>query len=139
MKWQSMKKKNLDYEISSGNVFADLGLPDAEEMLAKADLAIQINAIIKEKKLTQVEAARLLGVDQPKISLLTQGKLSGFSLERLFKFLNILGQSITITVSKTKVKKKAQVTVNLPKNKKTRIIRRPLESTRAVIHARKKK
>lgn len=135
-----MKKKKIDYEISSGNVFADLGLPDAEEMLAKANLAIQINDLIKKKKLTQVEAADLLGVDQPKISLLAQGKLSAFSLERLFKFLTILGQNITITVSKTKTKKKAQVIVNLPKMKNTRIIKPSYDSTKiAVIHAKKKK
>lgn len=134
-----MKKKTVHYEIGSGNVFADLGLPDAEEMLAKADLAIQINNLIKERKLTQVEAARLLGVDQPKISLLAQGKLSGFSLERLFKFLNILGQNITITVSKTRIKKKAQVIVNLPKMKKSHILKQPLDSTRTAIQAKKKK
>ncbi len=56
----NMKKKNLDYEISSGNVFADIGLPNAEELLAKADLISQINDLIKQKKLTQVAAAKLL-------------------------------------------------------------------------------
>ena len=131
-----MKKKKIDYELSSGNVFADIGLPNPEELLAKADLASQINDIIKEKKLTQIDAAKLLGVDQPKISLLAQGKLSGFSLERLFKFLNILGQNITIKVSKTKTRKPANVVVM----KKTHIIKRPFDSTKTtVIHAKKKK
>lgn len=135
-----MKKKNIKYEVSSGNVFADLGLPNPEEMLAKAELAIQINSLIEQKKLTQVEAAKLLDVDQPKISLLAKGKLSGFSLERLFKFLNLLGQNITIQVSKAKTRKKANVIVDLPKMKKSPVIKRPFDSanTRA-IHAKKKK
>ncbi len=99
-----MKKKveniNLEYEDSSGNVFADLGLSNPEERLAKAELAIQIRRIITQMKLTQKEAAELLEIDQPKISLLISGKLTGFSLERLFRFLNKLGQNITITIEK---------------------------------------
>lgn len=135
-----MKKKNINYELSSGNVFADIGLPNPEELLAKADLASQINDLIKEKNLTQMEAAKLLEVDQPKISLLAKGKLSGFSLERLFKLLNILGQDITIKVSKTKTKKQAHVVVNLPEMKKSSIIKRPnTSSNSAAIHAKKKK
>lgn len=83
----------------SGNVFADLGLPDAEERLAKAELARQIlNIIITEHRLTQTQAAELLGIDQPKVSALTRGKLSGFSMERLFHFLNALGRDVQITV-----------------------------------------
>ncbi len=81
----------MQYEISSGNVFADLGLPNPEERLAKAELALQINRLIKKKKLTQIAAAKLLDIDQPKISALNQGKLAGFSMERLFRFLNLLG------------------------------------------------
>ena len=72
-----MKKKNIHYELSSGNVFADLGIANPEEMLAKAVLASQINNLIKEKNLTQIEASKLLEVDQPKISLLAKGKLFG--------------------------------------------------------------
>lgn len=83
-----MKKNN--YTISSGNVFADLELPNSQEMLAKAELARQINRLIEKKELTQVAAAKLLEIDQPKISALSKGQLSGFSLERLFRFLNIL-------------------------------------------------
>lgn len=133
-------KKKIDYEISSGNVFADLGLPNPEELLAKAELALQINRLIKQKKLTQVEAAKLLDIDQPKISALSKGKLSGFSIERLFKFLNLLGQEIVIKVSKAKTRKKANVIVDLPKIKKSAFIKRPLNSTNStVIHAKKKK
>ncbi len=86
------------YTESSGNVFADLGLPDADELLAKADLAIQISRIIEDRALTQAEAASLLGVDQPKVSALVRGRLEGFSMERLYRFLNALGQDIEIVV-----------------------------------------
>jgi predicted XRE-type DNA-binding protein len=92
-------KKN--FEQSSGNVFADLKIPHPEEALAKTELAIRIHNIIKRKKLTQKQAAALLGIDQPKISALMSGKLSGFSMERLFNFLNDLGQDVTISI-KTK-------------------------------------
>jgi predicted XRE-type DNA-binding protein len=95
-----MKKKNIDYEISSGNVFADIGVRNPEEALAKAELAIQINDLIEEKKLTQIAAAKLLDIDEQKVLLLSQGKLSSFSLERLSKFLNLLRQAVTIKVSK---------------------------------------
>jgi predicted XRE-type DNA-binding protein len=82
----------------SGNVFADLGLPDAEERLAKAELARQILNIIARRRLTQAQAADLLGIDQPKVSALTRGRLSGFSMERLFHFLNALGRDVQIIV-----------------------------------------
>ncbi len=108
-----MKDKN--YSISSGNIFADLGLSNPEERLAKAELAYQINYLIKQRKLTQIAAAKLLGVDQPKISALNSGKLTGFSLERLFSFLNILGQTVTIKIAKTKTKSKPGICVSLPK------------------------
>jgi predicted XRE-type DNA-binding protein len=88
-----------DYSISTGNIFADLGFPDAEERMAKVNLALQINVLIKCKKLTQKQAAELLDIDQPKISALSTGKLSGFSLERLFRFLTILGQDIIINIT----------------------------------------
>jgi predicted XRE-type DNA-binding protein len=133
-------KKNKDYFVSSGNVFADLELPNPEERLAKAELALQINRLIKQKKLTQIEAAQFLDIDQPKISLLAQGKLSGFSLERLFKFLNLFGQDITIKVSKARMRKKANVIVDLPKMKKSPAIKRPFDSANTTaIHAKRKK
>src|SRR3990172_6212398 len=85
-----MMNKKKDYTLSTGNIFADLGFADAEERMAKVNLALQINVLIKRKKLTQKQAAELLNIDQPKISALFTGKLSGFSLERLFRFLSIL-------------------------------------------------
>jgi predicted XRE-type DNA-binding protein len=79
-------------------VFADLEVPDAGEALAKAELARRICVLLSERKLTQTRAAALLGIDQPKISALIRGKLDGFSTDRLFRFLNALGQDVEITV-----------------------------------------
>ena len=85
-------------EASSGNVFADPGLPQAGELLAKAELAHRVGMILRERKLTQVQAAEILGIDQPKVSALIRGRLDGFSVERLCRFLNALGQAIEIVV-----------------------------------------
>ena len=85
-------------ERSSGNVFADLALANPDELLAKAQLVHRICDIIAERKLTQTQAARLLGIDQPKVSALIRGKLDGFSLDRLFRFLNALGRDVEIVV-----------------------------------------
>ena len=93
-----MAKRKLEYEVSSGNVFADLGLPNSEEALAKAELAQKIAAVMQARRLTQVDLAKKLGVDQPKVSALVRGQLAGFSLERLMRFLLLLGQDIKITV-----------------------------------------
>jgi len=87
-----------DFVKSSGNVFADLGLPDGEERLAKAELARKIEQVIKRKKLTQENAAKILNVSQPKISALLNGKLAGFSMDRLLKFLMALDQDIEIRI-----------------------------------------
>ncbi len=87
------------HTVGSGNVFQDIGCEEPDEKLAKAELAFIINRIIMEKKLTQKEAAQILGVDQPKISALKHGKLSGFSMERLFLFLGALDHHIDIVIS----------------------------------------
>lgn len=91
--------KKIEYEESSGNVFADLGLPNPEEALAKAEIARQIGKIIKKRHLNQTKAAKILGIDQPKVSSLLHGYLKGFSLERLFRFLNDLGQDVNIAIT----------------------------------------
>ncbi len=93
-----MKDEKVKYEKSSGNVFADLGLPEPEDRIAKAELARQICNIISRRKLTQKAAAELLGIDQPKVSALLRGKLTGFSLERLIRLLNVLGRDVEIVV-----------------------------------------
>lgn len=94
-------KKKIVYEESSGNVFADLGIENPEEALAKSELARQIAKLYK-KKLTQKRAAEILGIDQPKISALIRGRLRSFSLERLIRFLNALGQDVSIMISPAK-------------------------------------
>lgn len=91
----SHEKKIID---SSGNVFADLGFADAKERLVKAKLAIKINQLIEERKLKQVAAAKILGINQPKISALANGQLKDFSIERLIDFLNKLDQDVEIVV-----------------------------------------
>lgn len=83
---------------SSGNVFADLKLPKADDLLVKAELVAKIIRETERRRLTQRQAAALLGIDQPKISALKQGRLSGFSIERLLRFLLLLGRDINITV-----------------------------------------
>lgn len=83
---------------SSGNVFEDLGLPDSEQLLVKAEITLRIIQAIKRRKLTQIQAAKLLGIDQPTVSDLVCGKLRGFSSDRLFRFLNALGQDVEIVI-----------------------------------------
>ena len=83
---------------SSGNVFADIGLAEAEEELTKAQLASHIRHTIKRQRLTQVAAAAQMGVDQPKVSALLNGRLANFSSERLMRLLTALGQDVDILV-----------------------------------------
>jgi predicted XRE-type DNA-binding protein len=83
---------------SSGNVFADLGFENPDEMLLKAELVRQISKAIKEKGFNQYQAAEVLGIDQTKVSALLRGRFSGYSLERLFKYLNVLGKDLEIVV-----------------------------------------
>jgi predicted XRE-type DNA-binding protein len=90
--------EEIKVQPSSGNVFADLGLANPDELLMKAELVRQISNLIDTKNLTQTEAAKILGIDQPKVSALLNGKLSGFSTDRLFRFLNALGSDVEIRV-----------------------------------------
>ena len=87
---------------SSGNVFADLGVENPEEYLAKSELAAQILRIVQSRRLTQMAAGKLLGITQPKVSSLLNGRLDGFSTDRLFRFLNSLGCDIQIKLSKAR-------------------------------------
>ena len=90
------------FEQGSGNVFADLDLPNPELALAKAELVQRIRDLIAGRKLTQTKAAELLGLDQPKVSALVRGRVEGFTYDRLFRFLTALGQRVEITVRPTK-------------------------------------
>jgi predicted XRE-type DNA-binding protein len=85
------------YEVGD-NIFADLGRPNADELLAKAELARAIRRLIAEGGLTQAAAAEVLGITQPDVSNLHRGRLAGFSMERLYRFLNALGQDVQIVV-----------------------------------------
>jgi len=93
-----MAKKKKAYVVGSGNVFADLGHPRPAEALAKSELARKIGAIIERRGLTQAAAAQVLEIDQPKVSALTRGRLAGFSLDRLVRFLVLLGSDVEIVV-----------------------------------------
>src|SRR5689334_21545729 len=101
--------------IGSENPFADLGLPNPEERLARARLLCYIVAEIKLRGLSQTQAAALLGVPQPHISLLLQAKMSNFSLERLLQMVARLGQDVTISFQPT-AGERGHVMVNLPQS-----------------------
>jgi predicted XRE-type DNA-binding protein len=84
---------------SSRNVFTDLGLPSSEEDMLKVHVSRAIASAIHRRKLTQVEAAEIIGVDQARVSNLLRGRLNGFSVERLFRYLLLLGQDVDIHIS----------------------------------------
>jgi len=104
----NISESDKTWKIGSANVFADLDMPDAQEKLVKAELAFKINQLIKRRKLKQINAAALLGVDQAKISLLNCGRLSSFSIERLVKYLVLLDQDVEIVIRKSRRKKNHQ-------------------------------
>lgn len=92
--------ENIKHEKSSGNVFADIGLNEPEDRLAKADLAIKIAQIIGKRHLSQTQAAKLLGIPQPKVSAILNGKLKGFSLEKLMLLMVALDRDVEIVVKR---------------------------------------
>jgi predicted XRE-type DNA-binding protein len=96
------KKTKIEAEASSGNVFADLGLPNPEQELMKARLTLQIHRVIKARKLTQTQAGALLGIQQPHVSDLMRGRARAFSAERLMEFLTALGHDVEIHVKRTR-------------------------------------
>lgn len=96
---------------SRGNVFADLGLPDAAGHLAKAELAHQICLLIREAGLSQSQAAERLGVDQPKVSALLRGRLKDFSTERLMRFITAMDHDVVIAIRQPRDKARPAVRV----------------------------
>lgn len=96
---------------SSGNVFADMGLPDAAELDTKARLAAAINRIVERRRFTQAEVAVALEINQPKVSALLHYKLEGFSVERLMRFLVALGQDVEIVVKAKPRTRSARIAV----------------------------
>jgi predicted XRE-type DNA-binding protein len=101
------KKSLMSVTPGSGNVFADIGVAEPEEELAKAQLASRIREIVRGSRLTQVAAAAVMGIDQPKVSALLSGRLANFSSERLMRLLTRLGQDVEIVV-KTKPRRRAR-------------------------------
>jgi predicted XRE-type DNA-binding protein len=95
-------KKKIRAEKSSGNVFADLGLPHPEQELLKSRLTLQIYRIVKARGLKQDEAGKILGIKQPHVSALMRNRSGNFSVERLMEFLTALGQDVEITVRPTR-------------------------------------
>jgi predicted XRE-type DNA-binding protein len=93
-----LKRKTLEMEPGSGNVFADLGVGGAAEHLIKAGLVVKIDRTIRRRRLTQTAAARLMGIDQPKVSAMLAGQFRGYSVERLMRFLVALGHDVEIVV-----------------------------------------
>jgi predicted XRE-type DNA-binding protein len=105
-------KKNQDYEISSGNLYADLKCHNPEEMQAKSELAREIYLIIQSKGMKQKAVGDLFGISQPKVSNLLNGRLSGFSLERLTRFLNILDYDVDIFVKPKPKNRAAHISIS---------------------------
>jgi len=105
--------RNSDVVVaSSGNVFADLGLRDASEKQTRVRLAVAVNRIIGAQRLSQNKAARLLGINQPKVSALANYRLEGFSVERLMHFLNALDRDVEIVIrKKPRSRKSARIVV----------------------------
>ena len=97
-----MPKKTLERQPSSGNVFADLGLAEAEEHLIKAGLVSKIDRILRQRGLTQAAAAEAMCINQPKVSAMLAGQFRGYSVERLMRFLVALGQDVEIVVKPKK-------------------------------------
>src|SRR5260370_35067697 len=96
------KKTTIEAEESSGNVFADLGLPNPEQELMKARLTLQIHRVIKARKLTQAQAGTLLGIPQPHVSDLMRGRARAFSAERLMEFTTALGHDVEVRCNRTR-------------------------------------
>ena len=106
-----MKMDKIKIERGSGNVFADLGRPDAEAHLLKAKLVSRIDEIIRQRGLKQVEAAKLLGLSQPDVSRLLRGNFREYSVERLLRLLLALGRDVQIVIRKPRSKRQGRLLV----------------------------
>ena len=106
-----MKTQDIKIERGSGNVFADLGLPDADAHLLKAELVTRIDRIIRQRGLKQVEAAKLMGLSQPDVSRLMRGDFQEYSMERLFRLLNALGRDIDIIIRESRTGRPGRLSI----------------------------
>ena len=132
---EKRNKKSVDDEIEftvgSGNVYADFGFLNPEEAKTKAELAMLITRIIKEKNITQLQAAQLIGIDQPKVSKITRGLLSEFTIERLMRFILCLGFDIEIWPKPHKLPSTLpSIHVHLPRATRTRVHRQGILMTK---------
>jgi predicted XRE-type DNA-binding protein len=89
---------NIEFEIGSGNVFADIGFNNAEEMQFKSELVRQINQTIKSRELTSIQVRDLLNIDEVMLSNLSRGRLTELTIEHLFRYLNILGRDLEVVL-----------------------------------------
>ena len=113
-----MSKKNKDYEVTLSNIFADLNLDQSDELMTRAQLLHEVGTLIKASKLSQQEVAKRLGITQPKVSLLTSGRLSAFSTDTLIHYLSLLGCHVEIRLKKPRSKvaifrRKGRIAVSL--------------------------
>ncbi|MBI3126341.1 MAG: XRE family transcriptional regulator [Candidatus Tectomicrobia bacterium] len=105
-------RRNAKVERGSGNVFADLGRPDAEAHLLKAELVAQIDQIIRQRRMTQARAAKLLGISQPDVSRLLRGHFRSYSMDRLLRFLTVLGRDVEILIRRRpRARRQGKVTI----------------------------
>ena len=106
-----MDEKETKIERSSGNIFRDLGHPEADAHLLKAELVSRIEEIIRQRGLKQVEAAKLLGLSQPDVSRLLRGDFREYSMERLLRLLMVLGRDVEIIIRRTSRKRAGRLSV----------------------------
>jgi predicted XRE-type DNA-binding protein len=104
-------EKDDRIQHGSGNVFADLGRADADVHLLKAELVTRIDEIIRQRRLTQAEAAALLGLSQPDVSRLLRGRFRDYSVERLLRLLTALGRDVEIVIRKPRTRREGRLTV----------------------------
>ncbi len=106
-----MNTDEVKIERGSGNVFADLGRPDADAQFLKAELATRINEIIRRRRLTQTQAAKLLGLSQPDVSRLLRGNFQDYSVERLLRLLMALGRDVEIVIRKSSTRRRGRLSI----------------------------
>ncbi|MDA1000508.1 MAG: helix-turn-helix transcriptional regulator [bacterium] len=107
-----MKTDKVKIERGSGNVFADLERPDAEARLLKAELVTRIDVIIRQRRLTQAQAAKVLGLSQPDVSRLLRGNFREYSVERLLRLLTALGRDVDIVIRKPRSRRRGRLSVD---------------------------
>jgi predicted XRE-type DNA-binding protein len=106
-------EENIEFEMSSGNVFADMGFDNAEEMLLKSELVRQINHTIKGRELNSLQAIKLLNINEEMLSDLSRGRLTELTLENLFRYLNFLGRDLEVVLKPLSTSNKGNLKVTV--------------------------